>query len=233
MRSYLVNTAQTFLRRTEPPEMKGNPVGMYTFTPDTPEIRDFWMMRLNTIFRYYRAWFSDIESPRPGVKWEKDRMYGSSAHWLQKIMGELVENVMGHARGIGYLAIELNPEPGKGLHIYVGDTGIGLASGLKQSYRMKKPTDEEAVCMAMSLGDKLGRRRRLAGTLSFGGRGLEHTGVLLRRLQGTISIRSGEAMASFSPTKFKGRKAAKVYCNMYSVQGTHIHIYIPSRWKSY
>jgi hypothetical protein len=188
------------------------------------------MLRLNTIFRYYRLWFSDIESvPRRGRR-EKDRMYGSSVHWLQKIMGELVENVMGHARGVGYLAIELNPEPGKGLHIYVGDTGIGLGSGLKRSYRMKKPSDKEAVCMSMSLGDELGRRRRLAGTMSFGGRGLEHIGVLLRRLNGTISIRSGEAMASFSPKKHKGRKAAKVHSGMYPVQGTHIHIYIPSKW---
>ena len=86
--------------------------------------------------------------------------------------------------------------------------------------------------MAMSLGDQLGRRRRLPGTLSFGGRGLEHVGVLLRRLNGTICVRSGVAMASFVGSKDKGRQASRVYNDMYPVQGTHIFIYIPSKWKA-
>jgi hypothetical protein len=228
MRSYLVNVPQTLLRRAEPPEEKGNPLPVHTFTPATPGISDVWMHRLNTIYRYYAAWFADIEHVR---RQQKERRFGSSLVYMQNIVHELVTNVMHHSHGLGYVAIELDPEPGKGLDFYVGDTGIGLAKGLQHSYQMKMPSDSQAVVMAMNLGKKLVLRRKLKGTLGYGGRGLAHAGVLLRRLNGTISMRSGSAMATFAPTAGKGRAAVEVN-DMYPVQGTHVHIHIPSRWES-
>jgi hypothetical protein len=161
----------------------------------------------------------------------------STALWLKGTIKELVDNVLYHAGGmgsggireiaLGYISIEVDTLPKEGLHVYVGDTGIGLEKGLARSYEMKPPTEAEAVAMALSLGEKLDQRKPSEDPR--GGRGLEHAGVLLRRLRGRICIRTGGAMAIFAPEK--GRKAVKIQSNMYNVQGTHIHIRIPSKWK--
>jgi len=149
---------------------------------------------------------------------------------LRHVIKELIDNVAGHAYGLGYVMMELNPQPKHGLSIYVGDTGIGLARGIAQSYHIEGLSDVDAVKMSMCLGDQLDRRRRLPGTLALGGRGLEHVGVMLKKLSGTIWVRSGNAMATFSPGQ--KRDPIEVTDGLYQTQGTHFHIKIPSRWKA-
>lgn len=126
--------------------------------------------------------------------------------------------------------MELDPLPDQGLRIYVGDTGIGLASGISKSYGIGNLSHVKAVEMSMTLADQIERRRTLPGPLAFGGRGLEHVGVMLKRLRGTISMQTGHAMAEFAPTK--KRKPLNTYKDLYHIQGTHVHIKIPTRWKA-
>lgn len=243
MRSYLIQTPQEYLWRNEPPvsyKQSGSPgpLALHTFTFfERVEIYNFWAAFLDEMIRFYDTWFADVGAIPPGLAQpETDRMV-STRSWLRGTVKELVDNVAFHAGSVesngtrnialGYIAMKLDPLPTAGLHIYVGDTGIGLANGLAGSYEMRHPNDREAVAMAMSLGEKLDLRKESQDP--WGGRGLEQAGVLLRRLKGKISIRAGGAMASFAPEK--GREALKVQSNMYNVQGTHIHIRIPSRWK--
>jgi hypothetical protein len=149
---------------------------------------------------------------------------------LLRVVDELIDNAAHHSGGLGYLMIELNPEPKKGLSIYIGDTGIGLARGIQRSYKERVEGDLEAVGIALRLVDYLPKRRQLRGTSAFGGRGLEHVRILLKRLSATAWIRSGTAMAEFAPRK--GQEPIKVYPNLYDVQGTHIHINIPTQWEA-
>jgi hypothetical protein len=232
MRANLIQVdSPNILRRLDPAEFAGGPFATRTFTAfELWQITAAWMARLEEMKRYYVSWFVAVgKIPRFYGQEEIDRMEEAMGD-LQNILKELVDNVAAHSEGLGYLAMELNPRPKGGLSIYVGDTGIGLAKGLQRSYKFKtEPTDEEAVFLAMSLGDRLADRQQ-SGNFPLGGRGLEHVGLLLRRLHGTISIRTRSAQATFHPEKI--RVADSVRSDLYPVDGTHIHIHIPTKWKA-
>jgi len=243
MRSHLIQTEQELLWRDEPPishKKPGNagPLALHTFTYfERDEIHKTWMTRLDEMIRYYDEWFASVGGIHKGLGQARADQMVSTTNWLRGTIKELVDNVVYHAGSVdkngkrnvalGYVAMEVDPLPKEGLHIYVGDTGMGLAAGLARSYEMKPPTDAEAVSMAMSLAEKLDQRKQSEDP--WGGRGLEHAGVLLRRLKGRVSIRTGGAMANFAPER--GRGALKILSKLYYVQGTHIHIRIPSKWK--
>ncbi len=243
MRSHLIQTEQEHLWRDEPPISRnklGNagPLALHTFTYfERDEIHKTWMTRMDEMIRYYDEWFASVGGIHKGLGQARADQMVSTTHWLRGTIKELVDNVVYHAGSVekngkrnialGYIAMEVDPLPKEGLHIYVGDTGMGLAAGLARSYDMKPPTDAQAVAMAMSLAEQLDQRTQSEDP--WGGRGLEHAGALLRRLKGRISIRTGGAIANFAPEK--GRAAIKIRNNLYYVQGTHIHIRIPSKWK--
>lgn len=244
MRSHLIQTPQDHLWRDEPttglakPGRPG-PMALHTFTYfERDEIYKFWANFLEEMIRFYDAWFAVVGGIRKGLGQEQaDRMVDAK-NWLKGMIKELVDNVAYHAGtvegngatrsiALGYIAMELDPRPSLGLQIYVGDTGIGLAKGLAASYEMTPPTDREAVAMALNLGEKLDDRKESQD--GYGGRGLEHARLMLSRLKGRISIRSRGAMSKFAPAK--GRAALKLQSNLYDVQGTHIQIRIPSKWR--
>lgn len=144
---------------------------------------------------------------------------------LRQVIRELTENVALHSHGLGYIAMHFDAQIG--LRIYVGDTGIGLARGLSRKYKLSVRSDVRAIELALSLREHKHKRRRLRGSFSYGGRGLDRIGLILGDLYGEMSIRSDTAMGTFVPAE--GRHPVTITRRMYHVQGTHLHLLIPNQ----
>jgi len=146
---------------------------------------------------------------------------------LRQLIWELAENVAYHSEGLGFIMMDL--EPATGLHIYVGDTGIGLRRGLVRAYKTRLSTEREAVSVVLKLGLMRNKRRRFPLTFASGGRGYERVRLILRDLGGQLWIRSRDSIGVFSPGG--GREPQELRQGMYDVLGTHLHILIPTRSK--
>ncbi|MBE7156944.1 MAG: hypothetical protein INR62_00660 [Rhodospirillales bacterium] len=142
---------------------------------------------------------------------------------FRKMIHEMADNVAEHSGGVGYLGMEF--EPGQGLHLYVGDTGVGLAKGLAKRYRLPTRGDAQALAVAFNLGEQKHLRRKSHRDAGFGGRGLDRIGSILGDLRSELSIRSGEAEAVFEFRR--GRKPAVVRQKRYRILGTHMYIFVP------
>jgi hypothetical protein len=231
MRSYIIQVPQLYLQSNDPVGSESGVVPMKAFGGnELSRVQELFTRRLMQILHYYQWWMGDVSRISKGATPRTITNLASVYNSLMNIVNELVDNVAHHANGLGYLMVELNPLPKMGLSIYVGDTGIGLARGISRGYKMKISSNAEAVQMSLQLADYIGKRRRLPGTLAFGGRGLEHVGVMLKRLSGTLWIRSGNAMAAFSPKN--GREPFEIHEGLYDIQGTHVHIHIPTQWEA-
>jgi len=248
MRSNLVHIPQDYLRQVDwlDPDIEPASVlqakpssdhversflSMRTFgADDASPIKQLCARRLHLILNEHACWFGDVSGVSRGpTPMQMTRVPGYYED-LMRVVDELIDNAAHWSLGLGYVMIELNPQPHKGLSIYVGDTGIGLARGIRRTYKMRVGSDLQAVKTAMQLADHLPERRRLRGTSAFGGRGLEHVRLVLKRLSATAWIRSGTAMAEFAP--HQEREPIKLYPKLYNVLGTHIHINIPSKWEA-
>ena len=199
---------------------------MKAFTGDELlELQDICHSQFNCMLRTYSSWFTAKAGLsgrfRPSMTFERKAELIVD---FRQLIKELAENVAVHAHGLGYLMMELKPTVG--LSIYVGDTGLGLARGISRAYRLPIGGETRAVAMALRLIEQIHRRIRLPGTLSSGGRGLERVSVILERLSGQLWVRSGPAIAAFSPSR--SRKPHELRSRLYGIQGTHVHIFIPS-----
>jgi hypothetical protein len=242
MRANLIHTPQILLRRQDIGQSK-SVLPLHTFmVDDSGRIQKMCFQRLQEMFTHHYLWTTDIvrvpsselAGLPAGLAEAKSASYKlkqiEGIVWeLWEIIHELADNVAGHAHGLGYVMIELNPQPLKGLSIYIGDTGVGLAKGLQNSYEMKDVSHSGAAKMAMSLAEKLDERRLLHGALKQGGRGLEHVKIMLKKYSGTIRIRTGDAAAVFSLRKHVPLQAVS---GLFNLEGTHIHVRMPSRWKA-
>lgn len=142
---------------------------------------------------------------------------------FRKMIHEMADNVAEHSGGVGYLGMEFEPE--QGLHIYVGDTGVGLARGLAKRYRLPIRGDTQALAVAFNLGEQKHLRRKSHRDAGFGGRGLDRIGSILGDLRGELSIRSGAAEAVYEFRK--GRKPTLFRQKRYRILGTHMYIFVP------
>lgn len=247
MRSNFIQTPQEYFRQIDSldpelvpdstlqpnalPDVGRSILSMRAFgSDDANPIKQLCSRRLNVILHEHKWWFREVAGISRGATPSQMSRVPQYYMDLLRVVDELIDNAAYHSHGLGYLMIELNPEPKRGLSIYVGDTGIGLARGIQRTYKKRIKGDLEAVGIALRLADYLPERRRLRGTSAFGGRGLEHVRILLKRLSATAWIRSGTAMAEFTP--HQGQEPLKIYSKLYNVQGTHIHINIPTRWEA-
>jgi hypothetical protein len=146
---------------------------------------------------------------------------------IKQILSELLSNVVQHAKGIGYVMCELDQRTrGSGLSLYIGDTGIGFQKGLAKAYKRCPRSDHKSVAIFLSLIDEQVQRRSLPGVYNTGGRGLARVSTILGALGGKITVRSGSAYALFEPAK--GREPQRMRKGDFPIQGTHIHILIPT-----
>jgi len=183
--------------------------------------------RFDEMLRNYKWWFSDMAGLSTR---SREAGYVRTVQLIsdfRQLVKELTENVAYHAHGLGYMMMELDPRIG--LSIYVGDTGIGLARGLSRAYQVRIRSDTEAVGIVLKLKDLKHKRRRLPGTLTSGGRGLERVSLILQDMAGLVWIRTRRAMAVFTPGK--SRDPQELKRELFNVQGTHVHILIPSRQR--
>jgi hypothetical protein len=219
---------------TTPPNLAGIlPILAFT-DQEFIEVQRFFDQKVETMFDAFKEWFSEIARLTPeelkhiSVSRTEDRISRFKYLFtnLQQIIKELAENVAAHSHGLGYLAMQLDRNDG--LRIYVGDTGIGLAKGIRAHYQLPIRSDLSAVQLAFSLGNYRDKRRKDPGS-SFltGGRGLDKVGFILESLGGEVIVRSGTAVAAFQPRS--GRDATLKRSRLYNVLGTHVHLFIPPR----
>jgi hypothetical protein len=226
MSSYLLNPHKT---PDNSQDLQISGVSMKAFTVNESfEIQDECLKQFNRMVLDNAVWFTDMSNITYGSSHQQVERISNLIKSFRETIKELVENVAIHANGLGYLMMELNPQPNKGLYIYVGDTGIGLAKGISKAYKISVRSDARAVEMALRMKEMIKHRRHLRGATSFGGRGLERVSLILEKLSGYISIQTGSAMAVFTPRKNEGRNPDHIFRKMYPIQGTHLHIFIPT-----
>jgi hypothetical protein len=145
---------------------------------------------------------------------------------FKSIIKELVENVLQHSRGLGYIMMELDQSEGGGIRFYVGDTGVGFRRGLQSAYKFKMKTEADAISMFFLIVEKRMQRKSVSGTLGSGGRGLGRIYTILEKLAGNLTIQSGPSRAIFDPRV--SRRPITLSTERFPIQGTHIHILVPS-----
>jgi hypothetical protein len=206
--------------------MDGIPMKAFT-EAETLAIQDRCLDGFNELLKSRTRWFVEVSNISQTTNQRSIDYVAALIIHFRQIIKELVENVSMHAHGIGYFMMELDPSFEKGLDIYVGDTGVGITKGLSRAYKnLNIRSDAKAVEMVMQLKELKKRRKVLQGTLDSGGRGLERVGAILERFSGRLTVRSGTAMAEFHLAQ--SRKPAVVHTKLYPIQGTHIHIFIPT-----
>lgn len=188
-------------------------------------IRDRCKVMLDALVLDHGPWFRAVA--RLTMHPWQDKVDKKAALILdfRDVIRELADNVTLHSHGLGYMMMHFDPRAG--LRIYVGDTGIGLRRGLARKYRLPIHNDMEAVELALSLREHKHKRRRVHGSVSYGGRGLDRIGLILHDLRGTITIRTNGAVGVFAPAA--GRRPSKLVNRRYKVHGTHLHVFIPTR----
>jgi hypothetical protein len=211
----------------------GGIMPMHAFTyEELVEIQDYFQKRNEIMFVNFREWVGDVAGVTHTDHLSLSRKealhvrYAQLFSDLRQIVKELAENVAVHSHGLGYLAMRLAQNDG--LRIYVGDTGIGLARGLRLQYQLSVRNDAHAVELAFSLKNFRDKRRRDRGSIFVsGGRGLEKVRLILEHFGGEIIVRSGTAMATFNPRNC--RTPTVVSSRLYNILGTHLHVFIPTR----
>jgi anti-anti-sigma regulatory factor len=201
---------------------------MHAFRPDQlSEIRSLAEAGCRRILGTHTPWLSATSRlpmvPKP-VSYE---LRATLVRSLLRLVDELVQNVAMHSHGRGYLMIELDPNCG--LSVYVGDSGVGLAKELAKRYTLPISNDLSALRYAFDLKHHRDKRRPIAG-FRFGGRGLENVRQILSELRGEIKIRSGTAVAVYSP--YKNQLPLQCSGRRYPIQGTHYNVFIPTPSKS-
>lgn len=201
---------------------------MHAFRPDQlTAIRSLAQAACQRILETHGSWLSATSRlpiiPKP-VSFE---LRATLVRSLLRLINELLQNVAQHSQGRGYLMMDL--EPAIGLSVYIGDSGIGLAKPLSKRYALPIRTHLSALRYVLDLKRYRDKRRSVAG-FTFGGRGLENVGQILSDLRGAITIRTGNAVATFSP--YKSRAPLESSAHHYSIQGTHYNIFIPTPSKA-
>jgi len=229
MRSYFVHTPQALLQEAVPPE-DHSILPLTSFVADD-QIHNVCDDHLRVMLKHAVPWFGNVvgTNDRVPLTAHEFKQITILFRSLLQIVFELIENVRQHANGLGYVMMELDPRFGGGLRIYIGDTGIGLAHGISRAYRMNVRSDAKALQMIFHLVEHMQKRRNLPGHLAFGGRGLDRVRATLMNLAGKLTIRTGSAMASYEPINSIEPFGLKV--RRYAIDGTHIHISIPTRTK--
>lgn len=221
--SYLVSNSECFRRLGE--DLPGQ-LAMKAFTDNERfEIYELWESKLKVMIETYKEWFRSLARVSDSTAYWRIQGKGQIIREFRQIIKELAENVSMHAYGIGYLMAQI--EPPKGFSIFIGDTGDGLMKGINSKYNLNVRSDKQAVEMSLRLSEFLHRRKRTHGSLSYGGLGLERVRLILQELAGHVSVRSGTAMAVFGPGT--SRRPQEVTSGLFYVQGTHVHIFIPTR----
>lgn len=201
-------------------------LAMRSFTKDNlHELDQICESKFDEMLDIYRQWFMAQAGLWKGSMQTAINFRARILFELRHLIWELAENAAHHSHGVGYLMIELDPS--KGLQIYVGDTGIGLARSIPRAYYMKRLTDAGAASIVLHLREPRYRRRRLPGTHASGGRGLERVRLILHDIAGYFCVRTGNAQAIYMPGK--SRDPQELDEKLFDVEGTHLHILIPTR----
>jgi hypothetical protein len=180
----------------------------------------------NSLLQPHISWFIAQAGLSTAVAQSRYQRVADLIKQFRQIVKELVENVSMHAQGLGYLMMDLAPHPGKGLSIFVGDTGVGLAKGIWAAYKFRPRSDVHAVSLVLEMKDRLRFRRKGNSPFVSGGRGLERVANILIKLKGQLSVRSGTALAEFNPAVTL--EPINVHKNLYPIDGTQLHIFLPT-----
>lgn len=202
-------------------------LAMKCFTDaETLDIQDLCLATFNSLLEPHISWFVAQAGLSTAVAQSRYHRVADLIKQFRQIVKELVENVSMHAQGLGYLMMDLAPHPGKGLSIFVGDTGVGLAKGIWAAYKFRPRSDVHAVSLVLEMKDRLRFRRKGNSPFVSGGRGLERVANILIKLKGQLSVRSGTALAEFNPAVTL--EPLNVHKNLYPIDGTQLHIFLPT-----
>src|ERR1043166_1824851 len=103
MRSNLIQVDQEYLKRLDPPACERGIFSMRTFTRgESVQVQALCMRRLYDMVQYYSAWFADVEKIRKGLGGRATDRFKPLLEHLRNVIQELVDNVAGHASGLGY-----------------------------------------------------------------------------------------------------------------------------------
>jgi ABC-type transporter Mla MlaB component len=209
-----------------PPLDSANIFFLRTFTDENlNEVQDKCAESFDRLLGLHTAWFTRMAGLTKR-SWQSavDRTAALILD-LRLVIRELVDNVTFHSHGLGYITMSFDAKVG--LWIYVGDTGIGLARGMRRKYKFSVTNDAKAIELALRLQEYKHKRRRTRGAFSYGGHGLDRISLILHDLYGELRIRSRGFMGRFLPAE--SRKPVALTSDMFPLQGTHLHIFIPSR----
>lgn len=142
------------------------------------------------------------------------------------IVGELVENVIQHSEGVGYIGAHVQ----KGnLFLFIGDCGIGIKSGILKNYEMADEIidDEDAIkyCFKLHQFDK---KRKKVSLLEEGpGRGLRDTFNNISICNGKFFLRTMNCLGSFVNPILKGHMPTDIIKSYLKIIGTQYLLAIP------
>jgi hypothetical protein len=114
------------------------------------------------------------------------RLGGDGARVIHEAVAELVDNLVEHARGRGYVAVTFDKTTDL-VTVIVGDSGVGLLRSMAQRGAM---TDREAILFAAEIGSRMADPGR--------GQGLPHMITTAIIYGGAFSLATGSTQITYS-----------------------------------
>jgi hypothetical protein len=201
---------------------RGDILPMHSFTDEQlTDINNLCLQGALRILKIEPKWLNPASRIPVDPDWGPSRHRTGLIFNLLNTINELNENVARHAGSQGHIMMQLDVN--RGLSLYIGDSGIGLADGLSRDYDLKVASDLEAARLAFRLRQYREKRRNLGH--GHGGRGLTKVRKILSELNGRIKLQTGSAIALFSGRRHTPSESSDDH---FFVQGTHYNLFIPT-----
>lgn len=204
--------------------------GLYIFDKNTRhnisyELENFLSSIKNYFFDYLAESVSFTYEFK-GRSYQKQKRYLPRITYIQNLIFELIDNIICHANGVGYVAIELSKYL---LHIFIGDNGIGFKHGILKNYKLSTEIkdDKDSIKYLFQLDSFNNKRRDVTPSEIGAGYGLKETLYNIYLLNGKFLVRSGNAIGSFvNPVTVSSKPSKIVEYNTF-IRGTQYSIMIP------
>jgi len=204
--------------------------GIYLFDKNT------WanvLGRFETYLSNLGLMFPDYLSEYVSIKYDykfksvrADNVFLTHYNLVSSIVSELAENVAIHADGIGYLAASVSKYR---LHLFVGDSGIGLRNGILKNYELHNEIkDDHAALNFLFQLHEFRTHRRGDSDFNIGaGYGLKDALSHIFANGGKFIFRTGACIGSFMNPVQKASTPSKILDSYIWADGTQYMILIP------